>query len=42
MNYCHVLAIPWGELIPMPDAPVAFALSLVLSFWYGYRHPREF
>ena len=34
--------VPWSELLPLPYAPVALVLSIAFSFWYGYRHPREF
>lgn len=37
-----IVALPWTELVPCPEAPIALALSFALSFWYGYRHPEEY
>lgn len=43
MSTLHVVAtVPWADLIPLPQAPIALAVSFALSFWYGYRHPEEY
>lgn len=43
MTHWIVIAqLPWSELLPMPDAILAFLASVAASFAYGYRHPKGY